>query len=254
MKKFALVLVLLMIVSMLAGCGSVAKQIVDMVEENAAVDVRPGGETQTLPATESAEATEVATEASDENAVSMGRIAGGVYTNQYAGYACELSSDWVFYSAEELQSLPQDVADMIGDSDLLDDEAVLSQFTDMMAESAENLATINVLYQKLSLQERLAYAVMDEKTVLETMLEEKDTMIQAFANAGIAVDEIKIVTVNFLGEERLALHNVASIDGIPYYTLQIFDFDLGAYGVTLTFASFVEDNTAALAELFYAVS
>ena len=247
MKKFSLVLALLMIVSMLAGCAAV-ERIYGIVETK--TEKHPAGVTETLPATEAVEGTEPA----QENKVSMGRLEGGVYSNSYTGYACDLNTNWEFYSAEELQDMPQNVAEMMGDSELLDDETVLSQFTDMMAENVEELVTINVLYQKLSLDERLGYAMMGEKELLEAMLGERGAMEAAYANAGILVDNMETVTINFLGEERVAMHTEASIQGVPYYTLQLFDFDLGAYGVTLTLASFVEDNTMSLVDLFYAVN
>ena len=41
--------------------------------------------------------------------------------------------------------------------------------------------------------------------------------------------------------------------GVPYYTLQIMDYTVGQYGVTLTVSSFVEDKTQQLLDLFYAV-
>ena len=61
------------------------------------------------------------------------------------------------------------------------------------------------------------------------------------------------VKVSFLGQERTALKTEYTMEGVPYYTLQLFDFDLGQYSITLTLASFVEDNTADLLDLFYAV-
>lgn len=272
MKKFSLALVLLMIVSMLAGCAVVERvaDIAGVLKDPASVlegkvetfpapdhaevtEATESATEETEPATEAVEATEPATEAAEENTVSMGRLVGGVYSNSYTGYACELNTNWEFYSAEELQDMPQNVAEMMGDSELLDDETVLSQFTDMMAENVEELVTINVLYQKLSLDERLGYAMMGEKELLEAMLGERGAMEAAYANAGILVDNMETVTINFLGEERVAMHTEASIQGVPYYTLQLFDFDLGAYGVTLTLASFAEDNTMSLADLFYAV-
>ena len=271
MKKFSLVLVLLMIVSMLAGCAVVERvaDIAGVLKDPASVlegkvETFPAPdhaevteaieETEAIEATEAVEETEPATEAAEENAVSMGRLVGGVYSNSYTGYACDLNTNWEFYSAEELQDMPQNVAEMMGDSELLDDERVLKQFTDMMAENTEDLMTINVLYQKLSLDERLGYAMMGEKEILESMLGERGAMEAAYANAGILVDNMEVVTVDFLGKERVALHTEASIQGVPYYTLQLFDFDLGAYGVTLTLASFVEDNTMSLVDLFYAVN
>ena len=110
---------------------------------------------------------------------------------------------------------------------------------------------MNVLYQKLSIQERLAYAALNEDQVVDATLEQSDAMVAAYAQAGIAVSAMKKVKVTFLGEERTAIHTTATIQDVPYYVLQFFDFDLGGYAVTTTVASYVEDRTADLAALFY---
>ena len=49
------------------------------------------------------------------------------------------------------------------------------------------------------------------------------------------------------------MHTASTIENIPYYTLQLFDYHLGQYSVTLTLASYVEDNTTQLLDLFYEV-
>ena len=198
-------------------------------------------------------AAETQTPAEEAPQVALGRLEGGVYTNSYTGYGCELDASWAFYSAEELQDIPENISEMLSDSELLDSETALSQITDMMAENVEQLCTMNVLYQKLGMQERLAYALMDEEAVLEAVLSQKDAMADAYAQAGIIVETMETKQVTFLGEERLALHTSSTMDGVPYYTLQVFDFDLGAYAVTLTVASYVEDQTESLLELYYAV-
>ena len=131
--------------------------------------------------------------------------------------------------------------------------ANVTQFTDMYAENLEALTTVNVLLQKQEWNQILAYSLMDEQSVLEATLEQKDLMIQAYAQADILVESMEIVTVTFLGEEHYALKTVAENQGMPYYCLQVFDFWLGKYSATITFASFLEDNTEGLLELFYAV-
>lgn len=230
MKKHYLILVLILAL-LLSACGSPGKSGVTG-------SIQPA-ETET---------------AETEQPVSMGRLEGGVYTNSYTGYGCSLDSSWVYYSAEELQELPEDTMELFEDSELFDDSDVLNYFTDMMAENAEAMTTMNVLYQKLSMEERLAYAAMDEGEILEYVLEEMGgEMADAYAQAGFTVESAETVTVTFLGQQRTALKTAYSMEGVPYYTLQLFDFGLGKYSVTLTLASFLEDNTADLLELFYAV-
>ena len=78
-------------------------------------------------------------------------------------------------------------------------------------------------------------------------------MQTVFAAAGIEVETLEKVTVTFLGESRAAIHMTATMQDVAYYTLQILDYSRGDYGVVLTCASFVEDKTASLLELFYEV-
>lgn len=185
--------------------------------------------------------------------VSLGRIEGGIYTNEYVGFGCELDSEWEFYTAEELQELPENVAELLDGSELAEDSNMLAQITDMMAENVTDLVSINVLYRKLSMQERLAYLTMDEEFVIDEVLKQSDMLIDAYAQAGIAVDHLEKVTITFLGEERTAIWMSAAIEDIPYYTLQLYDYNLGNYAVTTTLASYVEDNTHNLLGLFFAV-
>ena len=205
------------------------------------------------PAEKPAETVPAVTEpAETERPVSMGRMEGGTYTNSYTGFGCSLDSSWTFYTAEELQELPGNVKEILEGSELGDTINPLEQFTDMMAENPEELCTINVLYQKVPAENRMVYAVLDEETILEGVLQEKDAMIAAYAQGGFNVESIEMVKVTFLGEERAALKTASTTQDVPYYTLQLFDYK-GAYSTTLTLASFVEDNTAGLLDLFFPV-
>jgi hypothetical protein len=230
MKKRCLILVLTLAL-LLSACGSPAKSDVSG-------SIRPA---ETVPA-------------ETERPVSMGRLEGGIYTNSYAGFGCNLDSSWTYYSAEELQELPENTMEMFKDSELMDSVDALNYFTDMMAENVDALTTMNVLYQKLSLEERMAYAMLEEGEILEQILAEMgDEMSDAYAQAGFLVESAETVTVTFLGQERTALKTAYTMEGVPYFTLQLFDFGLGQYSITLTLASFVEDRTADMLELFYAV-
>ena len=237
MKKFVRILAALLALLLLAGCGAEPEEV--------------GG--QLTPADDSTTPVE-ATEVPDpEKKAALGRLEGGVYTNGYTGYGCTLDENWTFYSAEELQELPENVAELMEGSELAETGDFLGQITDMMAENANDLTTINVLYQKLSMQDRLVYMALNEEQIIDATLGQMDAMVDAYAQAGIMVDTMEKTTVTFLGEERTALLTSATIEGIPYYTLQLFDYHLGQYSVTLTLASYVENNTAQLLELFYAV-
>lgn len=253
MKKRVFIL-LLIVVLLLTGCGSRSRtesrrEVAGRVEIPAATEVPAATEAPVV--TEVPEETEASVQ---ERPISLGRMEGGNYINEYAGYGCSLDDSWVFYSAEELQEMPEMVKEATAGTELGDALDPLSQFTDVMAENADMLVNFNVLYRKMTMEERLGNMMLSEKEMIEGILDMQDQMIEAYAQGGILVDFMEAVTVTFLGQERTALHTVSSIDGIPYFTLQVFDSGLGSHAVTLTLASFVEDNTFELLDLFYAVS
>ena len=238
MKKFVRILAALLALLLLAGCGAEPEEV--------------GG--QLTPADDSTTPVETTEVPDPEKKAALGRLEGGVYTNSYTGYGCTLDENWTFYSAEELQELPENVAELMEGSELAETGDFLGQITDMMAENVNDLTTINVLYQKLSMQDRLVYMALNEEQIIDATLGQMDAMVDAYAQAGIMVDTMEKTTVTFLGEERTALLTSATIEGIPYYTLQLFDYHLGQYSVTLTLASYVENNTAQLLELFCEVN
>ena len=228
-RLLALFVVLAML---LAGCGNSAPEssVVGTVE----------------PTTEST--------APAETPVTMGRLEGGTYINEYAGYACELDNNWTFYSAEELQVLPDNVKELIADTELADVIGDVPQFTDMMAENVNDMITINALYQKHTLQERLGFAMLTDAELIDGTLEQQDMMKDAYAQAGMDVESMERITVTFLGEERAALRTVGTAADVPFYMVQIFDYHLGQYSVTLTVNSYLEDKTQQILDLFYPVN
>lgn len=252
---------LLVLALLLAGCGgeeaeNVGGQVssLDTTEQTQASEAVQGAEETTEATEETTEATEEATEATEateEKTVSMGVLEGGTYTNTYAGFGCEMDANWTIYPADQLQELPDNMEEMFKGTDL--EGVEIEQFTDVMAENLTDLTTFNVLYQKLSMQERLAYALMDEADIIEATLSQYDTLVAAYANAGIIVQSMDKATVTFLGEEHTALYTTATVQDIPYYILQLYDYDSGAYAIVTTFASYVEDNTQSMLDMFYKV-
>ena len=198
------------------------------------------------------EAVPTNTEAADEGkTVSLGRVENGVYTNDYIGIGCALGENWTFKTAEELQELPGQVQELLQDTEYADSS--LRQITDMMAENAETMVSVNIQYTKLSIQERLSYATLSDEALVDVVLEESGSVAEAYAQAGIEGATLEKTTVNFLGQERYAVYTAATIQGYPYYMLQLFAYGLGQYGVTITFSSFFEDNTVSALDMFYAV-
>lgn len=237
--KRVICMLTLVLALLLAGCGG--KQ------------AEPAGTITPGPAPATAPTSSVETTAAPENPVALGRIEGGTYTNTYGGFGCTLDANWEFYSAEELQDLPNDVQELFADTELGEATAGMTQIMDMKAENANDLTTMNVLYNKLDAQSRLAYAMLSEEDILDALMEQKDLMISSYSQAGIEVSSMEKTEVEFLGEKHFAVRTSSTWDDVPYFTLQLFDYHAGRYSITITFASYLEDKTDDLLALFYKV-
>lgn len=249
MKK--LICIALALCLLLCGC---AGQKTPQAEETAPPALQEQSETTAPAATTEpapAETEAVPEETLSERPVSLGRISGNEYINEYLGYGGRFENGWDLYGADELQELPGNVADLFEGTELEELLSQHTQITDMLAENVDTLTTVNVVYTKLGLQERLAYALLDEKSILEQVLSQQDLLTESYAAAGILVSDMELVTIDFLGQERYAIHTTATMQDVPYFILQVYDYHLGSYGVVTTFASFIEDNTAYLPALFY---
>ena len=240
MKRILSALLVLAMVLALCGCSG---------SKSPAGTVTPAPQTQpeeTLPP--ETEATE------EESKFSLGTMTGGVYENTYAGFGCVLDDKWTYRTAEEMQDISAETMEMLKGSEFSEENDLYSTIMDMMAENEEDLVGMNVNYTRISASERVQFSLASEEQMIDATLEQKDSLIDAYAQAGIEVDTMEKVSVDFLGEERFAIHTTASYSGVPYYALQIATYNLGGqYYVTLTMQSFMEDNTTALLDLFYPV-
>jgi len=251
-KLIAILLVLALLTGVLTACGAdvPSGEVTPLPESTEA----PTEEPTEAPTEEPTEAPTEAPAEAEENAFSLGSLEGGIYTNTYAGFGCQLDSTWTYKSAEELQELPEAITDALNDTIGEDLLAQHPTITDMMAENADTLANINVGYTYLTVAARVAYAMMsDEELVDMTLGSSKDIMLASYEAIGLEDITIEKTTATFLGEERVALKTHGLISGMDYYILQVFDYSLGAYGVTITASSILEDSTQDLLNLFYAV-
>lgn len=248
MKKLTMLAILLTITLMCSACGGkddISGQISELEDQEVSENVQS-------EINEAGDESDAAEEEEANTPLSLGRIQGGVYTNEYVGMACELDSSWEFYAAEELQDMSY-IKEAIEGSLVGEMTKDWDQFIDMQAENEEELTSINVLYQKMTAQQRLASMNINENKIVEDTVAQKDLLVESYAQAGVMVEEMAKKTVTFMGKERVALWTKATVEEIDYYTLQIFDTKAGEYIVTTTFASFIEDKTEDMLQLFYAL-
>lgn len=187
----------------------------------------------------------------EDTPVSLGRMQGGTYINEYIGLACDLDSTWEFYTAEELQELPTTAAELFEDTELEEYLDNTTRIMDMQAECPNDLTTMNVLYQKMDMQQRLAYALATEEEIIDGTLAESDLLVDSYSQMGLEVVDMTKKQVTFLGEEHYAIHTVAKIGEVDFYALQLCDYHLGQYAITITLSSYMEDKTGDVLNLFY---
>ena len=200
---------------------------------------------------------ETVEETTEETPVSFGEMNGGRYENTYAGFGVELDENWIFYSADELQNLSDEVKEMFSSSEKVS-EAV-EEYPTVVAMKADNendLCSMNLGYSRMSLTERLAMGSMSEEDLINTMLGDAETMAmvkEAYEAAGITIIDMSIADVTFKGEPHKAMKSDCEVQGAPYYIAQILDYSRGTYGITLTVSSYMEDKTADLLAMFYKI-
>lgn len=245
MKRIVSLLLALVLAVSMTACGAAGS-------EAPKGEYKPTEQEDTL--TEDAQSTDTLpddTVPEEDNDFSLGVMQGGTYENAYVGYGCTLGPNWDYKTAEELQDISGLTKDIFEDGGV--DTSAFNQVLDMMAECTDPLASINIQYTALSVQERAAHLLAGEEGLIDGTLQQKDLLISTYAQAGIEVSAMEKVSVTFCGEERWAIHTTASIQGTPYYILQLFDTNIGPYYVTLTLGAFVEDTTPQLLDLFYSL-
>ena len=236
-KTYRLLAALLALMLVLSGCGAPSS-----------------GENEPDPIMTDAPATEPPATEPEDRPASLGRLEDRTYINDYLGFSIEFDEAWTFKTAEELQEIPENIAEILKDTELGETTASLTQIMDMQAENVDKLCSINVLYQALSMPDRLAYLTLSDEELMDLMLDESDMLVESYTQMGLEVESVDKVQVNFCGEDRYALKCVCVLADMKYYTLQIFDYNLGRYGAVTTFSCFYEDITADLAAMCQSIA
>lgn len=232
---------------LLTGCGKKEEPVRGQITAAPATTQAPQTQpTETQPPETTAPQTEPAQDQQTQQ--------GGTYENHYAGFGCQLDSTWTFYGAQDLQELDSNVEEAFTDADLTEMMGNADQLTDMMAENPELLQTVNIQYRRLNAQEKLAFQMLSNEDEIDAMIDQKDQLIQAYESMGMVVHSIEKSQTQFLGESVWVLKSHMEVEQVPYYTTQVMLYDLGDFGLTLTAASFLEDQTQQVLDLFYALS
>ncbi len=212
--------------------------------------VRQSGRSTPVPINTAPTEAELA-EAAGRKVLALGCIQNAVYTNDYAGFSCRLDEGWSIYGIDQMQQLDADVLSTLRGTQLAEALGDYQHFTDMFAENSSLGCSITIVYEAIDPAGKSEYLLMTEEELVEDLLTQKDLLIQAYTDTGLTVTAMEPVRVRFLGNERTGIVTAASVAGLTVYSVQLLDYTLGEYGITVTLTSFGTDRCQEMLELFY---
>ena len=243
MKKIiALLLVVLCILPVFAGCSAVdafkegfqegledgLKGEVGSIDENEDNDATSESNKEdeidiSKPDEEEKEPTTSETEKSE---FKFGKVNGQTYTNEFAGISCTLPNGWIYYTEEEIKSLNNLTIDMLDDkiAETIKNAKIVydMQVTDP---STGNNASIN--FEKLP-----SYAVSSVK--MESILKNQFPVLRkSLEDVGATIEKMEYEKITVNGKEFDGISIVSKYNGVSMEQ-SIISFQKGDYLVYLT--------------------
>lgn len=145
-----------------------------------------------------------------EDNFGTGTIQDNVYWNETMKIGCALDETWYFYSEEEIMEANGLTADMLEGkiSEMIENGGTL---TDMFAQNLKTGATVNVVFERVSLANSLLY---NEKSYIEASTA---TLEEALAQLGIEDVACTIQEAEFMGQTHMILQITGQYSGVPVY-------------------------------------
>ena len=145
-----------------------------------------------------------------EDNFGTGTIEDNVYWNETMKIGCALDETWYFYSEEEIMEANGTTAEVLeGEiAEMIENGGTL---TDMFAQNLETGATVNVVFERVSLANSLLY---NEKNYIEASTA---TVEEAFAQMGIEDVAYTIQEAEFMGQTHMILQITGLYSGVPVY-------------------------------------
>ena len=145
-----------------------------------------------------------------EDNFGTGTIQDNVYWNETMKIGCALDETWYFYSEEEIMEANGTTAEVLeGEiAEMIENGGTL---TDMFAQNLETGATLNVVFERVSLPDSLLY---NEKSYIEAGI---PTLEDAFAQMGIEDVAFTTQEMEFMGETHCVLLITGMYSGVPIY-------------------------------------
>ena len=145
-----------------------------------------------------------------EDSFGTGTVQDNVYWNETMEIGCELDENWYFYTEEEILQVNGSTAELLEGkiAEMIENGGTL---TDMFAQNLVTGATVNVVFERLSLANSL---ILNEESYVEASA---STVKEAFKQMGIEDLEILQPDMEFMGEEHRCMVISGSVSGVPIY-------------------------------------
>ena len=178
-----------------------------------------------------------------EDNFGTGTIQDNVYWNETMKIGCALDETWYFYSEEEIMEANGLTADMLEGkiSEMIENGGAI---TDMFAQNLETGATLNVVFERVSLPDSLLY---NEKNYIEASI---PTVEEALTQMGIEDVAFTVQEAEFLGETHTVLQITGLYSGVPIYE-QIAVVKDGRNFIVVTIFSVMEGEAEEVLSCFF---
>ena len=197
------------------------------------------------PTVTTSPATEPATTAPQAKDPQLGNFADGVYTNEFVGIRCTVDEQWQVYSDAQLAQLNGLVLDAMTDADLVE-QLKRSNVAYLFYAAADNgHRTINVVLENIGVFNGV---LLDEKSYVDLSVEQIPAALQSMGLTNVTAEA---TTVRFAGAKHAAVRVQGVYSGVDFYEMLVC-IKIGSYFGVVTVASYHEDATSTLLEMFHA--
>ena len=171
------------------------------------------------------------------------------YRNDYFKYTCVLPDDWYVLNTDEIAQMLGYTVDTLGESDA--GEIIQDTFEsgeskmDFYAIAGDGLQNINIVLGELKVLEML----LPMQQLLDASA---NTLVSGLENMGATNVTTSTKTIDFLGEERIALLVQGDYMGTTLYET-IFVMRDGMYNSSITMTSFSQDGSEDMLAYFQSI-
>ena len=183
----------------------------------------------------------------NEKTFSLGTVTDGVYENSFIGIGADLSSDWVYFTEEQINELNGVTGELIGE-ELNNYIQNADLVYDMYATHSTTGGTATINLEKLQPAGVLLSANME--TFVKNQM---PTTQQALENLGFTNITVDVGDVQLGDNTYTGATLVGELEGIKLYEVIVCIKCDGGYMATLVVGSYGTDTTRETLDKFYTV-